>query len=69
MLDQDAVELSTSGADFYSHVFVVPKHTGGLQLIVSSDSVATCTYLLLRCLLSYRYGNLFSKVIVLSLLI
>ena len=53
----------------YSHVLAVPMHTGHLQPIaVLSDSVA-CTYLLLRCLLSDRYANLFIKVLVLSLLI
>ena len=33
---------------------------------ISSNLIATCTYLLLRYLLSGRYGNLFTKVIMLS---
>ena len=36
---------------------------------ILSIATTTFTYLLLRCLLSVRYGNLFCKVIVLPLLI
>ena len=35
-------------------------------LLILTGLIATCTYLLLRCLLLNRYGNLFSKVIILS---
>ena len=37
--------------------------------LVLIDLIAICTYLLLRCLLSDRYDNLFSKVIMTFLLI
>ena len=30
LLVKGAIEPSTSGVGFYSNVFVVPKHTGGL---------------------------------------
>ena len=35
LLSKGAVEPSASGAGFFSSVFVVPKHTGGLQLILN----------------------------------
>ena len=33
LLTKGAIGPSSGGADFYSNVFVVPKHTGGLQPI------------------------------------
>ena len=39
------------------------------QYQILSDLICICTYLLLRCQLSDRYGNLFNKVIMLSILI
>ena len=35
LLTQGAVKPSSGGADFYSSVFVVPKHTGGLWPILN----------------------------------
>ena len=35
LLAKGAVEPSSSGAGFYSSMLVVPKHTGGLQLILN----------------------------------
>ena len=34
-LARAAIEQSTGGAGFYSNVFVVPKHLGGLQPILN----------------------------------
>ena len=31
LLARGAIEPSTGGAGFYSDIFVVPKHTGGLE--------------------------------------
>ena len=35
LLAKGAIEPSSGGAGFYSNVFVVPKHTGGLQPILN----------------------------------
>ena len=35
LLAKCAIEPSTSSADFYSNIFVFPKHTGGLQSILN----------------------------------
>ena len=35
LLAKGAIEPSSGGADFYSSMFVVPKHTGGLRPILN----------------------------------
>ena len=35
LLAKGAIEPSSDGAGFYSSMFVVPKHTGGLQPILN----------------------------------
>ena len=51
-----------------SSVFVVPKCTDGLWPILPTFSslIVIYTSIILRCLLSDMYGNLFSVVIMLS---
>ena len=56
LLAKDATEQSTAGG------YLCP-------MLNSSDLITTCTYLLLRCLLSDRYNNLFNRAIILFLLI
>ena len=67
LLAKGAIEPSSGGASFYLSMFVVPKHTGGLQPIV--NLIIICIYLLLRCLLLDRSGSLYSVVIMLFPLI
>ena len=48
LLAMGAIEPSSGGAGFYSSVFVVPKHTGGLRPILNlSILIVICTFLLL----------------------
>ena len=64
------IEPSSGGAGFYSSMFVVPKHIGGLQPILNlKHLIVICMYLLLRYQLSDISGSLFSMVILLSPLI
>ena len=66
LLAKGAIELSSGGAGLYSSVFVVPKHTGGLQPILNLKCFnhVICTFLLLRCQLLKLYGSLSSRVII-----
>ena len=55
------IEPSSGGAGFYSSVFVVLKHTGGLWPILNLKQLNCYLHLLLlRCLLSDMSGSLFS---------
>ena len=79
LIAKGAIEPSSDSAGFYSSVFVVPKCTGGLGLILNHKHfndlviktsihilITICICLVLRCLLSDMSGNLFSLVIMLS---
>ena len=66
LLAKGAIELSNGGTGFYSNILQF------LSMLVVYDPylfldnlIATYTYLLLRCLLSGRYGNLFNMVVML----
>ena len=64
LLAKDTTEPLNGGAGYYSTVFVIPKCIGGYNpFSIISDLSAICTYLLLRCLPSDGYGNLFNKII------
>ena len=66
LLTKRSIEPLTGGAGFYSDVFVAPKCTDVYHSYsILNDLIVVCTYLLLRCLLSGRYGNLFNKRIML----
>ena len=56
LLTKSTIEPWTGSGGFYSNVFVVPRHTGGLwPIIILKNSDTICTYLLLiRHLLSNR---------------
>ena len=69
LLAKGVIEPSSGGAVFYSSMFVVPKHTGGLWPILNLKHFVICMYLLLRYQLSDMSGSLFSMVIMLSPLI
>ena len=70
LLAKGTNEPLTGGASFYSNVFVVPKHLGGLCHILSLEQFNHYMHIsILRCLLLNRCGNLFIKVIMLSPLI
>ena len=45
LLPKDTTESSTCGAGFYSNVFMVPKHRGGLQPIPSLKQFNHCMYI------------------------
>ena len=65
LLAKGATKSSTDSADFSSNVHVVPKHTAGYDPFSTLYNLTNiCTYLSLRCVLSDRYDNLFSKVII-----
>ena len=67
MLAEGVIEPSSGSAGFYSSVFVVPNHAGGLQSVLFLKQFNGCMHILLfRCLLSDIYGNLFNLVIMLS---
>ena len=64
LLAKGAIDPSTAGAGFYSTVFLF------LNILVACDPYLTLssfitigTYLLVRCLLSDKYSNLFNRVI------
>ena len=70
LLAKGAIEQSTGGAGFYSNVFVVPKHMGGLSPVLNFRQFNHYIHIpTLRCLLSDRYRFLFSWEILLFLLI
>ena len=70
LLAKGAIEPLTGDAGFYSNLCVVPKHTLALQLALNLYWFNYYMHkLLLICLLSNRYGNLFNMVIMLFLLI
>ena len=61
LLVKSAIEPSTGGACFYSKIYVVTKcKVAYIPSLIISDLVILFTYLLLRCLLLYRYGYLFN---------
>ena len=68
LFSKGAIEPSLGIAGFYSSVFVVPKHTGGLWPILNLKWVNHYMHIL-KCLLSDMCGPLFSMVIMLSSLI
>ena len=64
LLAKGAIEPSSGGADFYSRMFVVPKHTGAfVPYSVRSILIVICTLLSLRCQLIKMYDSLSSRVI------
>ena len=65
LLGKGAFEPSTGGAGFYSNIFVVPKHTGGLWSLLNLKLFNHY----ITCLLSDRYSNLFNRVNMFLLLI
>ena len=70
LLAKGAIEPSSGGAGFYSSMFVVPKHTGGLHPILNLKHFNHFIHIpLLRCQLLKTYGSLSSRVILLFPLI
>ena len=70
LLAKGAFEPATGGSSFYSNVFMAPKYTGGLGAILNPKQFNSYMHILvLRFLLSDRYGNLFSMGVVPFLLI
>ena len=68
LLAKDAIEPLTDDPGLYSNVFVVPKHTGGLQPILKLNQFNHYMHIP-TFKMPDRYGNLFNKVIMLFLLI
>ena len=70
LLAKGAIEPSSGGAGFYSSIFVVPKHTGGLWPILKLKHFNCYMHMpSLRCQLSDMSSSLFSLVVMLSPLI
>ena len=70
LLAKSAIEWATAHAGFYSNVFVVPKSTGGYLSLLNLMQFNCYIHMhILRYLLSDKYGSLFSKVTMFSLLI
>ena len=66
LLPKDVTEPLIGGTGIYSNLYVVPKHTGGLQPIFNLYQF-NC-YMFILWILSDGYDTLFNKVIMLFLL-